>query len=150
MTISERANSDIFVGVGAVIFRGNDVLIIKRGKAPFKGLWSIPGGGLEFGETLIDAVKREVREETNIEIDIIGLIDVFEGFQSEREADGFRRHTLMIDYVADWKSGDVAAGDDAAEAEFVPIGEAKARMSWDLTRKAIARAEEIRANAAVR
>ncbi len=133
-----------FIGVGAVVFRGPEVLLIKRGKAPFKGHWSIPGGGLHYGEKLEDAVHREVREETGLEIDIIALIDVFEALP--QEADGeFLTHTLMVDYIAEWRAGDPVAGDDAAEAEFVTVEEALSRLSWDKTRGAVRRAAEVRA-----
>jgi 8-oxo-dGTP diphosphatase len=127
-------------GVGAVVFRGPDVLVIRRGKEPFKGQWSIPGGGLEYGENLADAVMREVREETGVEISILGLLDVFEALPAETGA----AHMLMIDYVAEWVSGEPRAGDDAEAAEFVSLEEAERRISWDTTRRAIARAAEWR------
>lgn len=132
----------ISIGVGAVIFRGSNVLLIKRGKAPFKGEWSIPGGGLEFGERVRDAVIREVREETGVEIDIIGLIDVFDAIAPADDQP--RSHMVLIDYVAEWTFGEPLAGDDAAEAEFVPIEAAIARLSWDVTRQALRRAMTIR------
>ena len=135
---------DIFVGVGAVVFRGDDILLIKRGKPPFKGQWSIPGGGLEHGEALTSAVIREVREETGLKITITGLLDVFEALPAET---GFATHTIMIDYVAEWVSGEPAAADDAIEAEFVSIDEAIKRLSWDVTRQAVRRAVERRAEA---
>jgi 8-oxo-dGTP diphosphatase len=124
----------IGVGVGAVVFRGGDVLIIKRGKAPFIGQWSIPGGGLHEGERLEDAVIREVREETAVCVRLLGLIG----------GEGFLRHTLMIDYAAEWVAGEPVAGDDAAAAEFAPYEAALARVSWDLTRTAIAGALKLR------
>lgn len=130
----------IFAGVGAVVFRGDDVLVIRRGKAPFKGQWSIPGGGLDYGERLADAVMREVREETGVEIRILGLLDVFEALPAETG----HAHVLMIDYVAEWVSGEPRAGDDAEAAEFVSLEEAERRISWDTTRRAIARAAEWR------
>jgi len=139
-----QAEAKIFIGVGAVVFRNDDVLVIRRGKAPFKGQWSIPGGGLEHGERLHDAVRREVREETGVEIDILGLLDVFEA--PPRDADGdYAAHMVMIDYIGEWRSGEPVAGDDAAAAEFVSLEEALDRVSWDVTRRAVARAAERRA-----
>ena len=142
----------IAIGVGAVVFRGDDVLIIKRGKPPFMGQWSIPGGGLEYGEKVTDAVLREVREETGLEVKLIGLLDVFDAIpdqgqrpdQNQQEND-FAQHTVIIDYVAEWVAGEPVAGDDAAEAEFVSMAEAISRLSWDVTRQALRRAAEIRA-----
>lgn len=131
----------IRIGVGAVVFRGDEVLLIKRGKPPMLGMWSIPGGGLEYGETIKDGVIREVREETAVEIDLTGLIDVFEAIRSDEP---HVPHTIMIDYAANWRSGEPVAGDDAAAAEFVPIDEALKRLSWDETRRAVKMAAERR------
>ncbi|MEO1137654.1 MAG: NUDIX hydrolase [Pseudomonadota bacterium] len=130
----------IFPSVGAVVFRGDEVLLVRRGREPLKGHWSIPGGKVQFGEALADAVAREVREETQIEINVLGLLDVFESLP---QADG-DRHYLMIDYVAEWVSGEPLAGDDADAAEFVSFKEAQNRLSWDLTRKALDRAAAFR------
>ena len=142
-------NETIAIGVGAVVFRDNDVLLIQRGKPPFLGAWSIPGGGLEHGEKVIDAVHREVREETDVEIDIIGILDVFDALP--RQTDGaFSRHTVIIDYVATWRSGEPVAGDDAAAAIFAPINEAHDLLSWDVTRQALDRAVGIRNSALLR
>lgn len=133
--------SKISVGVGAVVFKGDDVLLIKRGKPPFQGQWSIPGGSLEYGENLVAGVQREVREETGISIDRLALIDVFEALPGTAMSD---RHFLMIDYVAQWVSGVPVAGDDASDALFVPIAVARQKLSWDTTRQALGQALEIR------
>lgn len=135
------------LGVGAVVFKGDEVLVIRRGKAPLKGQWSIPGGKVEYRERLRDAAAREVREETGLEVEIGALIDVFEAPpESERECDG-ARHYVMVDFIAEWVSGEPVPGDDAAEAEFVSVEEALKRLSWDETRRALATALEIRGNA---
>ena len=115
------------------------MLLIKRGKPPFKGNWSIPGGGVEYGETVKEAVLREVREETALEVNILGLLDVFDGLPSDGDGE-FTRHVVMIDYICEWVSGEPVAGDDASEAEFFPLEEALARLSWDTTRGALNRA----------
>lgn len=141
------ANESISVGVGAVVFKGDDVLLVKRGKAPFKGNWSIPGGGLHHGERLEDAVHREVREETGLAIRLIGLIGVFEALPAEIGEVPYS-HIVLIDYAAEWLSGEPVAGDDAAEAVFVAVEEALARLSWDKTRQALAQAVKIRRAAA--
>ena len=123
--------------VGAVIFKGSEVLLIKRGRPPLKNHWSIPGGKLEFGEKVEEALVREVREETGVEINVIGLIDVFESLP-QREGDS---HYLMIDYVAEWVSGEPVPGDDAEEAEFLSFPEALSRLAWDQTRTALQQAK---------
>lgn len=131
----QQSAKTVRVGVGAVIFRGDEVLLIKRGKPPMQGQWSIPGGGLEYGESLRDGIAREVLEETGCMIEITGLIDVFEALPSAHS--GAFPHTIMIDYVGRWLSGEPVAGDDAAEAAFVPLEEALERLSWDETRRAV-------------
>lgn len=143
------AQGSIRAGVGAVIFRGDEVLLIQRGKPPFKGHWSIPGGGIHYGESLEAAVHREVAEETGVTIEIIGFLKVYE-FLPRTYPDGVvnpdtlppagltdQSHFLMIDYVADWVSGEPIAGDDAADALFLPLPEAIDRIGWDTTRTAV-------------
>jgi 8-oxo-dGTP diphosphatase len=133
----------IKVGVGAVVFRDAEVLLIKRGKAPFKGQWSIPGGGLDYGEAVRDGLVREIREETGVEVKILSLLDVFEALPCDKGED-FSQHVVLIDYVCEWEAGEPVAGDDAVEAEFVPVETALERLSWDKTREAVRRACEIR------
>ncbi len=136
-----KQNETIRIGVGAVVFRGEEVLLVKRGKPPFKGHWSIPGGGLEFGERLKDGVRREVMEETGLEIEIGGLIGVFEAMPEDT---GQLTHTVMVDYVANWVAGEPVAADDAADAAFFSFDEARERLSWDETRRAVAMAIDMR------
>lgn len=140
----------IRIGVGAVVFRGESVLVIKRGKEPFAGRWSIPGGGLHRGERLEDAARREVREETGIAIRIGGLINVFEVIPFGEAGSAFDPHIVLVDYWAEWVSGEPVAGDDAEAAEFVTVDEAMVRVSWDETRRAIADARKLRNTATER
>jgi len=133
----------IKTGVGAVVLRGPEVLLIRRGKPPFEGRWSIPGGGLEFGESVREAARREVREETGCEIEILGLLDVFEGLP--RDHGDPNAHYVMIDFAARWTAGAPRPGDDALEAKFVSFAEAEARLDWDKTREALARTREMAA-----
>lgn len=127
----------IKASVGAVIFKGTEVLLIKRGHAPLKGHWSIPGGKIEYGEGLEEALRREIREETGVEISPIGLIDVYESLPTQEG----EPHYLMVDYVCRWVSGTVKAGDDADEAVFLPFSEALSRLAWDKTRTALQQAK---------
>lgn len=129
------------VSVGAVVWRGEDVLLIRRARAPFEGQWSIPGGKVEFGETLEDALMREVREETGVEIALTGLIGVYQSIEAQT-------HFVMVDWCADWISGEPHAADDALEAGFVPFDEALERIAWDTTRTALRDAARLRAQAA--
>jgi len=109
-------------GVGGVVLRGHDVLLVKRAHPPRAGEWSLPGGRLELGESLVDGVRREVREETGIEIAVGPLVEVFD--RVHRDADGrVRYHFVIADYLCHPIGGALAAGDDAADARWVPRGE---------------------------
>jgi 8-oxo-dGTP diphosphatase len=116
--------------VGVVCLRGDEVLMIRRGRAPLAGAWSLPGGKIEWGERAGDAALRELREETGVEAELLGLIDVVDGLFLRG---GEPAHYVLIDYAARWMSGAPAAGDDAAEAVFVPRGELAQLDLWDET-----------------
>lgn len=119
--------------VGVVCLRGDEVLLIRRGTPPRQGEWSLPGGRIEPGERAVDAALRELREETGVEAEITGLIDVVDGVFPEAG-----RHYVLIDYAARWISGEPVAGDDAVEARFVALDEAPGLVEWSETRRIIA------------
>jgi 8-oxo-dGTP diphosphatase len=107
-------------GASAVVFRGPEVLLVERGKAPLAGLWSLPGGHIEAGETARAAALREVREETGVEADIRRLIDIHEIIR--RDAGGaLAAHYLLTVYLGAWISGDPVPGDDVTAARFVAV-----------------------------
>ena len=118
--------------VGVVCLRGDAVLLIRRGRPPKQGEWSLPGGRIEPGERAIDAALRELREETGVEAEITGLIDVVDGLFPEAG-----RHYVLIDYAARWLAGEAVPGDDALEARFVPLDRVEALIDWDETRRVI-------------
>lgn len=118
--------------VGVVCLRGEAVLLIRRGTPPRAGEWSLPGGRIEPGERAMDAALRELREETGVEAEITGLIDVVDGLFPEAG-----RHYLLIDYAARWVSGEPVAGDDALEARFVALDEVDGLIDWSETRRVI-------------
>jgi len=125
--------------VGVVCLRGDSVLLIRRGTPPRQGEWSLPGGRIEPGERAVDAALRELREETGIEAEITGLIDVVDGLFPEAG-----RHYVLIDYAARWLSGEPVAGDDAAEARFVTLGEVDTLIAWSESRRIIRMAADAR------
>lgn len=125
--------------VGVVCFRGEDVLLIRRARPPRQGEWSLPGGRIEPGERAVEAALRELREEAGVEARLEGLIDVVDGVFPERGL-----HYVLIDYLAIWTDGEPVAGDDAAEAVFVPFAEALARVAWDETRRILHQAKTLR------
>ena len=118
--------------VGVVCLRGDSVLLIRRGTPPRQGEWSLPGGRIEPGERAVDAALRELGEETGIQAEITGLIDVVDGLFPEAG-----RHYVLIDYAARWVSGEPVAGDDALEARFVALDEVERLIAWSETRRII-------------
>ena len=106
------------VGVGAVIVRDNHVLLVRRGNEPNRGLWSIPGGAVELGETLAQAATREVREECRLEIEAQGVLSTFELIERD-EQDKVRYHYVLIDLATRYVGGQAAAGTDALDAHWV-------------------------------
>lgn len=119
--------------VGVVCLRGDAVLLIRRGKPPKKGEWSLPGGRIEPGERAMDAALRELVEETGVTARITALIDVVDGIFSEAGL-----HYVLIDYAAEWVSGEPVAGGDTLEARFVPLDQIEALIDWSETRRIIA------------
>jgi 8-oxo-dGTP diphosphatase len=106
------------VGVGAFIFHDNRILMIKRGKSPSKGMWSIPGGRLELGETLQEAAEREVFEETGLVVKAGNPVYVFDVVV--KDDDGrIKYHYVIADLEAEFVSGELKAGDDADDARWV-------------------------------
>ncbi len=119
-----------------VVWKGDHVLLIQRGKEPMRGSWSIPGGSHDIGETVREAAVREVMEETGVQIDLGPIIDVIDTIR--RDDDGrIRTHYTLVDFAATWVSGDPVAGDDAMNAEFVPFEDALARLTWSETARVI-------------
>lgn len=121
--------------VGVVCLRGDEVLLIRRGKPPLMGAWSLPGGRIEWGERAADAALRELSEETGVEAELVGLVEVADGLFGER-------HYVLIDYAARWTAGEPVAGDDAAAAAFHPLGSLEALGLWDETVRVIRLAVE--------
>jgi 8-oxo-dGTP diphosphatase len=128
----------IVLGVGAVVWNErHEVLLIRRSKPPRQNKWSLPGGKVEFGETLRAAVTREVREETGLAIEIVGLIDVAE-LVLDRAAGAEDKHYVLVDFCARVRPGDVVAGSDAAEARWFSVAEIDTLSLWNETRRIIA------------
>ena len=108
------------IGVGACVFKDEEVLLVKRGKPPLAGTWSLPGGGVKPSENLKDAVIREVKEECGIDIEVTDLIKEFEYI--EREDDGrVRYHYIVFDFKALYKGGSLFSSSDALDARWVPL-----------------------------
>ncbi len=108
--------------MGALIFRGESILLVERGREPLKGCWSLPGGLVETGEHLKDAIAREVREETGLRIKPLEIFEIFERIM--RDARGRAEyHYVLVDYVCKVVSkGSPRAGDDVSAVRWVKRG----------------------------
>ncbi len=124
------------VGVGVVVWRGPELLLIQRGKAPRAGSWSLPGGMQELGETVRETATREVREETGVEIDVTHLIDVVDTITRD-EAGRVRMQYTLVDFAAEWRSGDAVAGSDAAGVQWINPHELGPLNLWKETLRVI-------------
>ena len=123
------------VGVGAVVFKGDKVLLIKRGKTPKSGEWSLPGGGQKLGETAREATLREVAEETGLQVQVNELLDVVDFI--ERSKGQIEFHYTLIDFVATYVGGELQAASDAEEARFFSLDEALSLPLWTETKRVI-------------
>ena len=104
-------------GVGAVVWKKDRVLLARRGHPPKAGSWSLPGGKQKLGETVQEAILREIDEEAGIEIRIVDIAAVVD--LMERDAEGrVLYHYTVVDLVAEWVAGEIRAGDDAAEVAW--------------------------------
>ena len=111
-----------WVGVGVVVLRDGQLLMIKRGKDPYKGQWSIPGGAVELGETLYEAAERETFEESAVNVKIERVLDtVDEIFRDEKGR--IKYHFIDIDVCGKYNSGEATAKTDAAECRWVDLNE---------------------------
>ena len=102
-------------GIGAVVIHNDQVLLVKRAKAPKKGLWCIPGGKITYGETLQQAAEREIKEETGVTIKAGVPIYVFDLIIDTEY------HYIIIDLIAEYISGTPKAGDDASDAKWISL-----------------------------
>jgi 8-oxo-dGTP diphosphatase len=110
------------VGVGGVVIADGRALLIKRGHPPLEGEWSIPGGTLEVGETLLEGVRRELAEETGIEVRVLDLIEVFERVYRD-ESGRPRYHFVILDYLCERISGQAHAASDVTDVAWVLEGD---------------------------
>ena len=128
-----------FLGVGALIFDGDSILLVERGHEPLKGWWSLPGGILETGETLASGIRREVREETGLEVDAEAMFEVFERIMPDA-AGRTEYHYVLVDYVCRVVGGALEAASDVSRAVWVREDELRAYRITEGTLAVVERA----------
>ena len=112
------------VGVGGVVIENGRALLIKRGSEPLLGQWSIPGGTLELGESLQQGVARELLEETGLEVQVLGMIEVFDrifldpGAASSKDRPRPKYHYVIVDYLCERLAGQAQAGSDVTDIAY--------------------------------
>lgn len=138
MSRHERPTRPV-LGAAAVVIHDGRVLLIRRTQPPDAGAWSIPGGAVELGESVEDALRREVREETGLEVAVGEFLEVFE--RIERDADGaIRFHFVVLDHAATVTGGVLRSGDDAADAVFAGLDDLDRYALADSVRRVISSA----------
>lgn len=125
--------------MGALIFEGGSILLVERAGEPLKGYWSLPGGLVEAGELIEDAVRREVREETGLQVELLSRFDIFERIM--RDAEGRAEyHYVLVDYICRVVGGAPHAGDDVSRLQWVKRPELRNYKLTEGTLEAIERA----------
>ncbi len=131
------------IGVGVVVFKGHRVLLVRRGKPPRTGQWSLPGGRQRLGETVRATAAREVAEEAGLTVEVTALLDVIDSMT--RDADGaLAYHYTLVDFLAEWRSGEAKAGGDAAEVVWADPDDLAPYDLWAETLRIIALARQTR------
>lgn len=116
---SRRYPSRPFLGVGALIFENGNLLLVERGHEPLKGWWSLPGGIVEAGEKLEDGIRREVLEETGLQVEPLSVFEIFERIIPDAEGKP-EYHYVLIDYLCRPVGGRLEAASDVSRAAWVP------------------------------
>jgi len=105
------------LGVGGLIIENDRILLVERGNAPLEGYWSLPGGAVETGERLEAALRREIREETGLEVDVLSVVEIFERIMPDA-AGCVEYHYVLIDYLCRPSGGTLCAATDARGCEW--------------------------------
>jgi len=125
------------IGVGVVVFKDDRVLLIRRGKPPREGQWSLPGGRQRLGERVSETARREVAEEAGVVVEVGPLIDVVDSITRD-DRGTVQYHYTLVDLLAEWRSGEAVAGHDAAEVAWADPADLASYGLWKETERIIA------------
>lgn len=143
MTINRQYPDRPFCGIGVVVWRGDEVLLVRRGRAPRKGDWSIPGGLQELGETVAETALREVKEETGLTVHLTDQLGVVDSVRHD-DAGRVEYHYTLIEFAAEWVAGEPQPNDDVDRALFVKLSELDGYALWSETQRIIALSQQRR------
>lgn len=124
------------VGIGIVVLRPDAVLLVRRGRPPSLGEWSLPGGAQELGETAEDAARRELAEETGLAVGALTLVAHADSIHRDPQG-AVRFHYTILDFAARWQEGEPRAGGDVMDARFVKLGQLDEYGLWSEARRVI-------------
>lgn len=141
--LDRRYPSRPFCGVGVVVLKDDAVLLVRRGREPRKGDWSIPGGLQHVGETVAEAAAREVKEETGVDVRLFAQLGVVDSVRHDRDG-RIEYHYTLIEFGAEWVAGEAIPADDVDRAVWVPLSEIGQYNLWSETARYIALAAERR------
>lgn len=125
------------VGIGVVVLRGDQVLLVRRGKPPGVGSWTLPGGAQELDETCEQAARRELAEETGLQVGPLVLAAVVDSIRHD-DAGKVQYHYTIIDYAARWRSGEAQASSDITETAWARPDQLAGFGLWHEARRVIA------------
>ena len=139
-TLSDRAVREYpdrpWVGVGVIVWKGDRLLLVRRGRPPRLGQWSLPGGAQGVGETVFEAAAREVLEEAGLTVRPIEVVTVVDAITRD-ESGAVHYHYTLVEVSAEWTAGEATAMDDALDVRWAGVEEAVALIPWDETDRVI-------------
>lgn len=135
------------IGVGVIVFKEDKVLLVRRGKPPREGSWSLPGGRQRLGERVRETAAREVREESGLEVAVTDLLDVVDSLTHDGDGD-LAYHYTLVDFAAEWRRGEARPGGDAAEVAWADPADLDRFELWGETVRLIRMAVQRRQGAA--
>ncbi len=124
------------IGVGVVVWKDGRILLIRRGRPPREGQWSLPGGRQKLGETVRETATREISEETGLEIEVGELLDVVDAVNPDASGK-IEYHYTLVDFDADWIAGEAKAGGDAAEVAWIDPDTIADHVGWTETHRIV-------------
>jgi ADP-ribose pyrophosphatase YjhB (NUDIX family) len=130
------------VGIGLIVLKEHSVLLVRRGKPPNVGSWTLPGGAQELGETMEQAARRELAEETGVAVGPLHLAATVDNIRQD-ESGRIQFHYSIIDYAARWHAGEVMAGSDVSEAVWAPLDRLEEYALWSEAYRVISIARDL-------